>query len=436
MDKKLKKILLLSTGDTFGAYEWIYRMAKLLKNSDYEVAMLVKDKHKTDEFVIKVPIESKTKSYYQRFINLTKRKLKIKQVEFSPDPKYVFLQGEDENVSIVNAETILSHTPFTPHIVVAGMTDSFLGTTTLSDISEKTGARIFQAMVDMSLLTGGCHVVWDCKGFETDCKNCPAILNDEYKNFPNTNFKIKLMNIRKSDIQIITGSGWTTEQAKKSALYRNQKNIYNINSCIDTQIFNTKHRGYAKKIFNINETAKLIFIGTGNLKNKQKGLDYFVEALKILWDKADQKFKDKIYLLIAGNNNVENELTAQIPFKKKLIDYINDYRLLSLAYQAADVFVCSSLEDGGPMMVSEALACGTPVVGFKMGLLYNLVQNNFNGYVAEMKNSNDLAFGINKIISLNESEFNKYSKNAVDTIEKYSSQNIIISTFNQIISEL
>ena len=419
MGKDLKKILLLSSGDTFGAYEWVYRMTKILNEEGYQAIMLVKDKRRADEFIIKVPIEHKRKSYIQRSVNLTKRKLNIKQSEFLTDSKYVFLPGEDETNSIADANHILSYISFVPDIIVSGMTDGFLGTETLSQLKDITRATIFQGMVDMSLLTGGCHVVWDCKGFETDCANCPAVLDTKFKNVPQKNLSIKYQNIKKANIQLIAGEGWTRMQAKKSLLFKEQKNWYNLNGYIDFNVFNNKHRSYAKQIFDIDANSKLLFIGSNNIKDERKGLRYFVEALDLLYNTMDITLRNKIVILIAGNHNTETELTKKIKFKKHLIDFISDYRLLSLAYQASDVFVCPSLEDGGPMMVTEALACGTPVVGFKMGLLYDhLVDNEKNGYVAEMKNSTDLAFGINKILSLTDKEFNFYSVNATEIIQK------------------
>ena len=106
---------------------------------------------------------------------------------------------------------------------------------------------------------------------------------------------------------------------------------------------------------------------------------------------------------------------------KKHINYIKDYRLLALLYQATDVFVNSSIEDSGPMMVSEALACGTPVVGFDMGVVNNMVITGYNGYKAKLKDSGDLSQGIKEILELSKDEYKQYSLNALKQVEEYSS---------------
>jgi glycosyltransferase involved in cell wall biosynthesis len=129
-----------------------------------------------------------------------------------------------------------------------------------------------------------------------------------------------------------------------------------------------------------------------------------------------------------------SESFSEIPFAKKQVDYIKDYRLLSLLYQASDVFVNSSIEDSGPMMVSEALACGTPVVGFDMGVVTNMVINDYNGYKAILKDSNDLSIGIEKIFKLSEVDYQKYSDNAVKQVEEFSSMEYLKILLNDILN--
>ena len=46
------KILLLSTGDVNGAYEYVYRLATLFVQQGHQVVMLVKNKTKSDLFLV------------------------------------------------------------------------------------------------------------------------------------------------------------------------------------------------------------------------------------------------------------------------------------------------------------------------------------------------------------------------------------------------
>lgn len=424
-----KKILILSTWDDQGSGAALHNICKFLLEAGHEAVLVVRDKSQIDSFIIQIspPQRSIPRKVLDRLFPRFDNNLRTV-------PEYDFL-NVDESGKLVTSERILEILPFTPDLILTGLISGFVNTATLAELSEKTGAKVYMLMPDMSPLTGGCHYAWDCAGFETDCGDCPAILDQARKDKARQNLLIKLENVRKADIRIIAGSGWTLERVRRSRLFKSQENIHNINSCIDTELFNNKHRGYAKKIFGLPENSKIIFTGSTFTHVKRKGLIYFVEALEYLWKSLDEKSRENTSILIAGKHTAENDLIEQIPFQKRLIDYIKDYRLLSLAYQASDLFVCPSIEDAGPMMISEALACGTPVAAFDMGIAVNMVIDDYNGYKAELKNSEDLARGMLKILSLSEEEYQMYSQNAVTQVEEFSSKKTLIKVINSILSE-
>ena len=53
-----------------------------------------------------------------------------------------------------------------------------------------------------------------------------------------------------------------------------------------------------------------------------------------------------------------------------------------------------SVAENCPLVVLEAMGCGTPVIAFNTGGMPELVDYLKTGYVAEYKNSDDLAIGI------------------------------------------
>jgi len=435
MENVKKKILLLSTGDVNGAYEYIYKLSHLLEQQGYKVAMVVANKSRSDDFIIRYnQIQTKTKSFFEKIVLKLKSKFVANKAKakISFDSNYNFL-SLDETSQNISATSLIDQIGFTPDFIFSGMTIGFLNSTDLLALQQLTKAQVYNVTVDMNHFTGGCHFAWDCDGYIKGCTDkCPAILSDFGKDRAKINFETKLKNAKLGNFKIFTGSGWTLEQAKKSKIYCNQENIVNINSLIDTDLLNDKCRDYAKKIFNLDEEKFYILMGCQNANEKRKGFEYLLESLKILEKNCTEEQKSRIEVLIVSRNVSDN--FSEIPFPKRRIDYIKDYRLLSLLYQAADVFVNSSIEDSGPMMVSEALACGTPVVGFDMGIVSSMVVNDYNGYKALLKNSEYLSIGIKKIFSLSKNDYKMYSQNAVNQVIDYSSYDSAKRMINEILN--
>jgi glycosyltransferase involved in cell wall biosynthesis len=60
-------------------------------------------------------------------------------------------------------------------------------------------------------------------------------------------------------------------------------------------------------------------------------------------------------------------------------------------YNAADVFVSSSLAENLPNVLVEACAAGTPSVAFDVGGCGEIVRDGENGFLAKSGDSSDLA---------------------------------------------
>lgn len=431
-----KKILILSTGDVNGAYEAMYKVAHIMKNMGHDVVMLVKYKTKNEDF-IKTYKQQNTStphpSLLTKVINKIKNELNPAQSPkvLNTDRKYSFF-SKDELSENIHVESMLKTVGFTPDFIFTGMTIDFLNSTDLLNIHNATNAKIYNITVDMNHFTGGCHFSWGCEGYIRGCdEQCPAITKEDEKVTAKNNFERKYENAKKADFKIIAGSGLTLKQAQESKIYKDQKNIYNINSLIDTRLLNDKNKSIAKNIFSLSDDCFYILTGAQNMEDPRKGFSYLLRALEILDKELPVEQKEKIILLVVSNS--VNEEFNKVTFKKQKIDYIKDYRLLSLLYQAADIFINSSIEDSGPMMVSEALACGTPVVGFDTGVVMNMVIDNYNGYKASLKDSQQLAEGIRKIFELNKDSYKTFSKNAVKQVEEFSSYEYAEEIFKNIL---
>lgn len=413
-----KKILIVATSDSGGAGESMVKFSRFLMQLGHDVRLLVKDRCKSDSFIHQY---SRRNSFLQKVTDKILFYLgkfyKIKSISFDEKYCYYALNETTENIDPNSLSKILN---FRPEFIFSGWTSGFLNSTDLLNLKRYFNAKVYTISTDMNHLTGGCHYAWDCKGYINGCNSeCPAILSKNGKKISEVNFQTKMKNAHSGSFQIISGSGWTLKQAKESLIYKNQSEFLNINSFIDTKIMNPKSRTFAKNFFDFQSDKFHILVGSQNVNDPRKGLEYLLESLKILYNELSENDRNKVCVIVVSQSNIN--AFNEIQFEKKYLNYISDYRLLSLLYQATDVFVNSSIEDSGPMMVSEAMACGTPVVGFDMGVVNNLVITGFNGYKAILKDSHDLSLGIKHIFQLGKNEYELFSKNSVQIIQEYSS---------------
>jgi glycosyltransferase involved in cell wall biosynthesis len=138
---------------------------------------------------------------------------------------------------------------------------------------------------------------------------------------------------------------------------------------------------------------KIILFGAANVNDSRKGFLYLKLALSQLHKITDN---EKIMAVIFGKN--AKKITKKIDFPVIPLDYVSNTETLINLYNAADVFVLPSLEDNLPNTVMESLACGTPVAAFSTGGITDMITHQHNGYLAVLRDSNDLSKGIKFLI--------------------------------------
>jgi glycosyltransferase involved in cell wall biosynthesis len=142
--------------------------------------------------------------------------------------------------------------------------------------------------------------------------------------------------------------------------------------------------------------ARIIFFGASDHSEARKGMAYAVDALNKLAE-MPQATDAPLFALIAGESDKSYASRLRMPCLE--MGSIHDDRLLAMAYQAAEVFLCPSIEDAGPQMIPESLMSGTPVVAFEScGGVPDFLRKNVNGYPAKHGDFQDLANGLDQVL--------------------------------------
>jgi len=126
--------------------------------------------------------------------------------------------------------------------------------------------------------------------------------------------------------------------------------------------------------------------GDGDQPKLIKGPDVFVKTLDKLKDSIP-----KLHVLISGpaRGYLKTELGKRnIPFTHHSFKHYPD---ISKLYQALDVYLVASRQEGGPKAVLESMSSGVPLVTTRVGQAMDMVVDGQNGYMTAVEDTEGLA---------------------------------------------
>ena len=374
MPKPLNIVLLSYHNQNGGAGIACGRLAEALGKAGHQVSYLVQEKTGNDGSVELNNTPWKKAMSWIRFIlerlaYLPFEKNKAVRFLFNPG-KY----GQDLSQHPLIQQADIIHL----HWVNFGM----LSIQNIKQLID-TGKPIFWTLHDMWAFTGGCHHSGICLNFQASCGNCQEFLKNPAANdLSNQIWNEKFKAFQQPNLHIITCSDWLKERAASSSILKNQP-IQSIPNAIDTSFFKPADKQSAKRILGLDPSKKHILFVAMRVHAPKKGFSYLEKALQGLDPSTTE-------LIVVGNAQDLPELHL----KAHVLGHISSTEKMIQIYQAADVFVTPSLEENLPNTIMEALACGTPCVGFKIGGIPEMIDHEVNGYVAEYLSAEDLTKGL------------------------------------------
>ena len=240
--------------------------------------------------------------------------------------------------------------------------------------------------------TGDCAYSYDCTRWKTGCGKCPyphtypAIKRD---NTP-LEWKLKDWVYSRSNLTIVTLSRWLAKQAQQSLL--NRFPIHHIPNGIDTEAYQPLDCQNCRSLLGIPLGKNVLMFGAASLQDPRKGGDLLLDALSNL----PNSLKTETVLLTIGSGGEAIAETVGIPTLN--LDYVASDRLKSLAYSAADLFLFPTRADNLPLVLQESMACGMPMVWFKVGAVPDLVRPGITCYLAALEDAQDFSQGIVQLL--------------------------------------
>ena len=249
---------------------------------------------------------------------------------------------------------------------------------------------IFWRLSDMNPLTGGCHYDDGCGKHTTGCGACPQLGSADTGDLSRQIWQRKqsvFSRLAPERLQIIALNRWMAETVRQSP-FLGKFPVTVIPNGVNTEVFTPRGTYATRHVLGLPQDAQVVLFAADLVDNERKGFALLVQALNGL-----QSFSN-LFLLSVGSSTPQIE--TQIPHLH--LGHVDSDRLLSVIYSSADLYVIPSLQDNQPNTVLEAMACGTPVVGFDVGGIPDMVRPGITGLLTPAKDSEALQAAITELL--------------------------------------
>ena len=405
------KILHISSNTHGGAGSAAARIHKSFLKHGHDSKMFVRTNQNSIERVLEF------NSTVSGFLTRASRKIKNK---LYLNDQYLMYSVHDRKEWYGVFENLQSLN-FYPDVIILHWIAGFIGFDELTHLSANLpNTKILWYLMDMAPFTSGCHYSWGCVGYTNQCHPCPGVRGFKGQELIDQMFMKKLKFVSNTELQYVAPNQFVKNQVRLATFAKADVPVVYIP--IDEDIFTPK---------SCNEKGVTLLFGGNSFDDYRKGGDLFAQVLKTLDIRLadNKKYKKPVQILAPG-------LKKTIDLRLKNISLSQPERIsgdenLAILYSQSDIFICCSREDSGPIMVSEALMSGLPVVSFDVGAVNELIQNELAGSVIPNYDISAMADKILKLI-LNIEKINRES--VKKTVFKKLSTSSMVSNFESILA--
>ncbi len=178
---------------------------------------------------------------------------------------------------------------------------------------------------------------------------------------------------------------------------------------VDPSVFRPMRQADAREALGRDQCERIILF-VGRIE-QIKGIDVLLKAIGILF-RSYPELRGEICLLVVGGALDAEDAEAETDKIVELRRLVHEHRLedtvdfvgsqdqprLALFYNAADLCAVPSLTESFGLVALESMACGTPVVGTRVGGLQTVIENDVSGLLVPAGDDAALAEAMARVL--------------------------------------
>lgn len=171
------------------------------------------------------------------------------------------------------------------------------------------------------------------------------------------------------------------------------------------------HSPASDKQFN---KIKMLIVGRLSPEKGHLNLLLALNALK-------QKSFDNWQLSIIGDGELKKVLMDKV-IELKLeqeVEFLGVQKEMVAFYQQHNAYISSSLSEGMPLVILEAMACQLPIVATPVGAIPDLINGSQGGFLCENNSIESLTDSIEKLLVMSNAQLKETAKNGREYILKH-----------------
>lgn len=233
--------------------------------------------------------------------------------------------------------------------------------------------------------------------------------------------------VQRAQLIVVPSSYYRWELAKKFSVNRNK--IY-VSPSGGVDLSDFQEKTYEK------EHSREFVIGYVSRIDEGKGWDILLKSVKLLSTKNTRSFQ----VLIIGSGKQVPQFESMINELniRQYIQYIGaiPQHELNGYYHSMDVFVFPTYRKAESLGLVglEAMACGVPVIGSKVGGLRSYIRPGYNGDFFTPKAVDELSIKLDQFMELDQCKIEELGKNARQTALQYDSLSVAKNLYQRLIS--